>query len=116
MLYDFAGFFAPVDNPPTTNVVNAGRAIPVKFSLHGDHGLDVFATAPRFDFGPCSTSLTDAVETTAAATRSGLSYDASSDQYTYVWKTDRSWAGRCGTLHITLGDGTTRSALFKFTK
>src|SRR6266545_1132510 len=41
--FDFSGFFPPVDNPPAVNVVNAGRAIPVKFSLSGDKGLNIFA-------------------------------------------------------------------------
>jgi Tol biopolymer transport system component len=31
--YQFAGFFAPVDNLPTINSAKAGSAIPVKFSL-----------------------------------------------------------------------------------
>ena len=39
----FVGFFQPVDNLPTLNVVNAGRAIPVKFGLGGDYGLSIFA-------------------------------------------------------------------------
>jgi hypothetical protein len=38
--YDFKGFFNPVDKPDTVNKVNAGRAIPVKFTLvGGDMGL-----------------------------------------------------------------------------
>ena len=40
--YNFTGFFAPVANPPTLNAVNAGRAIPVKFDLSGDKGLNIF--------------------------------------------------------------------------
>src|SRR5258707_13233200 len=43
VLYDFTGFFSPVNNPPTLNSVVAGRAIPVKFSLSGDKGLNIFA-------------------------------------------------------------------------
>ena len=43
VVYDFEGFFSPVDDPPTFNAVKAGRAIPVKFSLGGDQGLDIFA-------------------------------------------------------------------------
>src|SRR5207237_6662926 len=42
VLYDFTGFFSPVGNPPVLNAVNAGRAIPVKFSLSGNKGLDIF--------------------------------------------------------------------------
>ena len=41
--YNFSGFFPPVDNPLVVNVVNAGRAIPVKFSLGGNKGLNIFA-------------------------------------------------------------------------
>src|SRR6185503_11562768 len=41
--YSLVGFFSPVDNPPTLNVVKAGAAIPVKFSLGGNQGLGVMA-------------------------------------------------------------------------
>lgn len=58
----------------------------------------------------------DAIEQTATAGASGLSYDADSDLYTYVWKTGKSWAGKCGTLTVQLADGTTHTALFSFTK
>jgi Domain of unknown function (DUF4082) len=40
--YNFSGFFQPVNNMPTLNVAKAGSAIPVKFSLGGDQGLDIF--------------------------------------------------------------------------
>jgi len=35
VLYNFSSFFSPIANAPTVNVVNAGRAIPIKFSLSG---------------------------------------------------------------------------------
>jgi uncharacterized protein len=112
--YKFTGFFQPIDNLPTVNTVNAGRAIPVKFSLNGDHGLDIFAAgSPRVEFVSCATGTTDDVESTITAGNSSLSYSAGSDQYTYVWKTDKAWAGRCGYLQVTFNDGTTQSALFR---
>ena len=43
VIYNFAGFFQPVDNLPTFNSVKAGQSIPVKFSLSGDQGLNIFA-------------------------------------------------------------------------
>src|SRR5262249_27214781 len=43
VLYTFSGFFQPVDNLPTVNSVKAGSAIPVKFSLDGNQGLNIFA-------------------------------------------------------------------------
>jgi hypothetical protein len=45
-IYNFQGFFPPVDNLPTLNRVNAGRAIPVKFSLGGEPGAEHLC--PRF--------------------------------------------------------------------
>jgi hypothetical protein len=45
-----------------------------------------------------------------------LNYDAEADVYTYVWKTEKSWAGKCGTLTVRLADGTTHTALFSFVK
>src|SRR2546423_1681148 len=42
--YDFARFLAPVDNPPVRNAVKAGQAVPVKFTLGSDRGLDIMAT------------------------------------------------------------------------
>ncbi|OLE55858.1 MAG: hypothetical protein AUG51_01120 [Acidobacteria bacterium 13_1_20CM_3_53_8] len=116
VLYNFTGFFSPVINPPTFNVVNAGRAIPVKFSLSGNKGLNIFAAnSPQSGVIPCdasapATNLTD----TVTAGSSSLSYDASTDQYIYVWKTDSSWAGTCRQLVVTLNDGSVHVANFKF--
>ena len=46
------------------------------------------------------------------ATNSGLSYHSDGDQYSYVWKTDKSWAGSCRQLTLRLADGP--QALFQF--
>jgi len=89
--YDFSGFFPPIDNPPTLNGVKAGRAIPVKFSLNGDQGLNIFdAGFPVSKQIACDASAPlDDVEETATAGSSSLSYDATTDQYVYVWKTGK---------------------------
>jgi hypothetical protein len=116
VLYDFTGFFAPVNNLPTLNVVNAGRAIPVKFSLSGNKGLNIFAVnSPQVGVIPCDASApaTDLNDTVTAGS-SSLSYDAASDTYNYVWKTDSSWAGTCRQLVVTLNDGSVHVANFKF--
>jgi hypothetical protein len=42
-LYNFAGFFQPVDNLPMVNIAQAGSAISVKFGLSGNQGLKVMA-------------------------------------------------------------------------
>jgi dipeptidyl aminopeptidase/acylaminoacyl peptidase len=114
-IYNFTGFFQPVDNLPTLNTVNAGKAIPVKFSLDGFQGLDIFAPGyPSSIVVGCGVTAVDAVEQTVSAGSSSLSYDANTDQYIYVWKTEKAWAGICRTLVIKLDDGTYHQANFKF--
>ena len=113
--FTFTGFFPPVDNQPTINTVNAGRAIPIKFSLNGYQGLDIFAVGyPASVVVACGTSAEDAIEQTVTAGGSSLSYDAATDQYTYVWKTDKAWANTCRTLVLKLSDGSYYRANFKF--
>jgi Bacterial Ig domain len=113
--WPFAGFFRPVDNPPAVNNVNAGQAIPIKFGLGGNRGLGILASGyPQAQLEPCPTGPTSTVDETVTAGQSGLSYSASSDRYTYVWKTDKKWAGSCRKLVLTLTDGSTRTADFRF--
>ena len=114
--FDFHGFFAPVDNQPTLNSVKAGQAVPVKFNLGGDQGLGIFASGyPKSQEIPCdSTALVDGIESTVTANSSGLSYDTTSHQYTYVWKTDKNWTGKCRQLALKLSDGSVHRANFKF--
>jgi hypothetical protein len=116
VLYNFTGFFSPVSNLPTLNQVNAGRAIPVKFSLSGNKGLNIFLVgSPDSQQIACDTGapLSD-LQDTVNAGGSSLSYDAGSDQYNYVWKTDGAWAGTCRQLVLGLKDGSPRYARFKF--
>jgi hypothetical protein len=116
-LYDFTGFFQPVDNSPAVNKAKAGSAIPVKFSLGGDQGLDIFPTGyPLTKAGACDLTGSDVIEQTVTAGGSSLHYDPATDQYTYVWKTDRAWAGTCRQLVVGLNDGTTHTAWFNFVK
>jgi hypothetical protein len=122
VIYDFHGFFRPIDNQPAINVAKAGSAIPVKFDLSGDQGLGIFAAAsPSSVRVACDAGADqDVVEETVTAGGSSLSYDPSVNvpygQYIYVWKTDKTWAGTCRRLDVKLNDGTTHSANFKFTK
>ncbi len=116
LLNSFSGFFSPVDNLPAFNSVKAGAAIPVKFSLNGDQGLDIFAAGyPRSQKINCDTSAPlDAIEETVTAGASSLSYDPVADRYVYVWKTDKAWAGTCRQLIVRLADLTDHEASFKF--
>ena len=54
------------------------------------------------------------VEETLAAGASSLQFDALTGQYTYVWKTEKAWAGTCRQLVLTFTDGTTQRANFSF--
>jgi VCBS repeat-containing protein len=117
IVYNFSGFFQPVDNLPTFNSVNAGRAIPVKFSLGGDFGLDIFAAGyPASQRIACDTTApVDPVEETSTAGSSSLSYDPLSGRYHYVWKTEKAWAGTCRQLIVRFNDGSPdRIVYFKF--
>jgi uncharacterized cupin superfamily protein len=115
--YNFTGFFAPVDNNDICNGVKAGSAIPIKFSLHGYQGMNIFAAGyPKVTAGTCAGVPLDTVEETVTAGGSSLNYDSTSDQYIYVWKTDKAWAGKAMRFTIVFADGTTRYARFSFTK
>lgn len=116
--YNFIGFFPPIDNLPTWNSVKAGSAIPVKFSLYGDQSLDIFATGyPASQKIDCNSNvLIDLINETVTTGSSGLSYNATTDQYNYVWKTDKIWANSCRQLTVKLKDNTYHNASFKFLK
>jgi hypothetical protein len=112
--FAFSGFVGPVDNPPTVNSVNAGAGVPVKFSLAGDHGLDILAAgSPSSQPIACDTgNPIDPIEETVSAGASRLQYDPITELYTYVWKTGKSWAGSCRQLAVKLSDGTEHIARF----
>lgn len=112
----FSGFQAPVDPAPTVNVMTAGRSVPMKFSLGGDFGLNILQSgSPTSVPVTCDTGAPLAeVETTTAAGSSSLTYDTATNTYTYVWKTDKAWAGTCRTFQMVLSDGNTHTAVFKY--
>lgn len=113
--YSFGGFLQPVDARPTLNSLKAGAAVPVKFSLAGNRGLDIFAAGyPKSQLIACdATANVDGIETTVTAGASSLTYDPATDTYTYIWKTEKSWAGTCRQLVLGLADGSYERANFK---
>jgi hypothetical protein len=118
LVYAFNGFYQPVNNEPVVNTTKAGSAIPVKFSLGGDKGLNVFQSGyPTQVAHNCQSGApTDQIEQTVTAGNSSLSYDSTSNIYTYVWKTDKTWAVTCRELTLRFRDGTTAKAAFGFSK
>ena len=116
VIYNFTGFFEPVVNQPAFNQVKAGSSVPIKFSLNGDQGLDILASGyPKSQSIACDTSApVTGLETASNPSSSGLSYDASTDRYNFVWKTNKSWAGSCRLFILRLKDGSEYYLNFKF--
>lgn len=116
--YRFTGFYPPVDNPPIVNSVKAGQGVPVKFELGGNQGLDIFVGgAPSSQQIHCSTGAPlDVISETVSTGSSGLHYDATSGEYVYVWKSDKTWANTCRQLTLNFNDDSTRKVNFLFTK
>lgn len=114
--YTFNGFFAPVDNPPTVNVAKAGQTIPVKWQLLYPDGSFVSDPLSFVSLTPAVTNCTsgasiDYIET--YSTGSGLQY-LGSGNWQYNFKTLKTYSGMCGTLTLTLNDGTSNTAKFEF--
>ena len=108
VVYGFDGFFAPTAPYPNPTTAKAGETVQVRFSLTGDQGLEVFAAnSPAWQ--PCGS-----LDSTRATGK--LSYNRSQDRYTYAATTDKTWAGGCWNLLVTLRDGTVHKARFTFTK
>jgi len=116
LIYAFTGFFAPIANGGALNIVKAGSAIPVKFSLGSDEGLSIMAPGyPASAQIACEGAPGPMVEMgTVTPGSSALSYNAGSNSYQYVWKTDNSWAGTCRVFILKLVDGTEHTAKFSF--
>jgi hypothetical protein len=122
VVYDFKGFFQPVDNPGSNNDVyngiKIGSAVPIKFSLGGAYGLEVISDVSLRPLPKATGISVDTIEQPLSATTGGnLSYDPATDRYTYVWKTQKEWTTQYPSgaeLVITLADGTEHTALFQF--
>ena len=116
VVWAFDGFGPPLIAAAGSTRANAGSTIPVKFSLDGNQGLAIFKAgypaSASYDCG--STPPTEASE--PAASSESLNYAKGADQYTFAWKTDKSWAGTCRVLILVLRDGTVHTAAFQFGK
>jgi hypothetical protein len=117
--YSFGGFYSPVYNQPVVNVVKAGRAVPVKWSLLDDNGgylgdLATFKSLTSQQVACSSGSTTSPVEETVSAGGSGLSYDPLTNQFQFNWKTAANWKGTCRMMALELADGQRQYARFQF--
>jgi hypothetical protein len=114
VVYNFSGFFPPASG--AQNTVKAGSAVPIKFSLGGNQGMNVLmAASPASRPVNCQTGVpTGTSQPTAGTGKSSLSYTAGSGQYQYNWKTEKEWKGSCREFQLVLNDGTTRMTVFRF--
>ena len=116
VVWAFDGFGPPLTGSGGINAANAGSTIPVKFSLGGNQGLAIFKAgypaSASYDCG--STPPTEASDACRLERITQLRQGR--DQYTFAWKTDKSWAGTCRVLILVLRDGTVHTAAFQFSK
>ncbi len=118
-LYTFQGFFSPVDNPPVLNQANAGQAIPVKWRLTytatgapvSDPNSFVALTSRLVPCGDLDAAGLDVIETYTG--NSGLQYQ-NNGNWQFNWKTLKNYASTCRVMTLTLNDGSTYDADFKF--
>jgi hypothetical protein len=114
VIFNWSGFFPPVDNLPAWNLNKAGSAIPLKFSLGGDKGMNIFADGyPQSVQIACDTG--EVLGTPLPiANPGGSSMSYGGGKYNDVWKTEKSWSGTCRQLIVKLIDGTEHLANFQF--
>ena len=116
--YVFTGFAAPVANPPTLNIANAGQSIPLKFRVTDSSGAPVTnlstvsVTAAPY---ACSGGAAGPAVEEDAAGSSGLQ-NLGDGYYQFNWKTPKGYALSCRMLVLDIGDGVAHSALFHFRK
>jgi hypothetical protein len=119
------GFESPVAQPyGALNEVDAGDAVPLRFTADGYTQLDVLASNSPFSRKvDCATlrvpSQGESVTprefpiNTQMAGNSKLTVNANG-VYTYPWKTLGEWAGTCRELVLTRDDGRQHRAFFRF--
>jgi hypothetical protein len=114
VVYNFMGFASPISNAGF-NTVKAGQAVPIKFGLGGQ-----MLTGNQIAFASAQVSCTapSGGPPVSAFSKgsSGLTYNPTTQTYSFSWATIKAWAGTCRELDLNLDDGTTHKALFQFTK
>jgi hypothetical protein len=116
VLFGFTGFTPPVNSPPILNTDNAGRTIPVKWSLTNSAG-QAYANlnaVQSISSKPirCPSATTDPIAGDVPIGLSGLKVTGGG--FNLNWSTDKAWAGTCRRLFIHFSDGTTPYADFQF--
>jgi hypothetical protein len=101
----------PVAAYPAVNRVNSGSAVPVKFRVGGDRGLAILGGPALLTPYDCTNGTRGAATTIPVS----LSYDRTSQVYSFVWKTAKTTTG-CQELRLMFRDGSRLRARFAFAK
>jgi sugar lactone lactonase YvrE len=112
--FNFDGFLG-VAPSPTPNLVSRGALVPIRWKLPDGNGGFVSSTASFTSASVTSLSCsgTPVPYTEPGSGAAGISYDASSQTFTYNWQTGASWSG-CRRISIRLKDNVTRELIFRF--
>ena len=122
------GFQSPVTQPyGSLNEVDAGDAVPLRFTADGYRQLDVLASNSPFSrrvncddlsvpSRPASDPLAPTKEPPRATQTPGNSRltVSATGVFNYPWKTLEEWAGTCRELVLTRDDGRQHRAFFRF--
>ncbi len=104
----FGGFRPPVDDPPEINHANAGRTIPVKFTLTGVASHDLVIDSQEVDCNTLEPTGDDPEPVDADHFR------RRGDSFQFNWDTKRSWEDTCRRLTIRIPAPSDAYAYFKF--
>jgi len=114
VIWAFGGFEGPLGGGSVNNA-KAGANVPVKFSLGGDQGLDIFREGyPTSGSYTCGTTPPSDATQPITIGGSGLQYSSASDEYSLQWKTDKNWKNTCRVFVLGLRDGTNIALAFQF--
>ena len=115
--FGWNGFFAPVDNNGTVNLIKGGQSVPLKWNVPNGSGgwigsLAIVSSVRQTTVACQSGASADEIEAPTSGATS-LRYDATANQYIYNWQSPKTPVGACYKLSVNLTDGSSRSALFR---
>lgn len=114
-VFAFTGFYRPIDNQPVVNSAKAGSTVPVKWRITDLDGTPIAdpASFKSLTSVTCEPLTGDPANKLDSAGRSGLQYFGDG-YWQFNWTTVKSYAGQCRVMILTLADGSTHTAYFKF--
>ena len=95
------------------NDANAGRNVPVKFTLSEQGGAPDVAAVFASQQVDCGT-FAPSGEIAPVQTPGSRKLESSGNQFSFNWKTESAWAGTCRQLIVRLQDVADPVAIFRF--